>query len=199
MREPRWDRPRTKSRADQVGELGEAVVKHFSHDGAYEVKTDQWTSKSGQLFVEAESFMQRTGRYEPSGIQTSEAEYWAFVIGGQPDGTEPGDVILARPRDRIASLCRGRTLVDANTNGANPTRGYYLPLAEFLPFRIAVMPPRGAFVRLGSVDLPVVKGDQLRTGWQLRDMDGTPVGVGLFVSPRFALDWARSRGWEVLE
>lgn len=199
MREPRWDQKPRKSRADLVGEQGEAYVKRFCRDGAYEVKTDQWTSKSGQLFIEAESFMQTTGRYEPSGIQTSEADYWAFVIGGQPGESRPGDVILVRPRSKIERLCTGRTLVEANVGGLNPTRGYFLPLSEFLPFRIAIMPPRGSLVRLGTIDLPKLKGDQLRTGWQLRDMDGTPVGVGLFVGPTYATEWAKSRGWEVLE
>jgi hypothetical protein len=97
--------------------------------GTVEVKHDARASNTGNLYVE---YMQGgTGRWRPSGIATSEAEAWAFVL--------PPGVVLLTDAGRVKQLAReaianGRT---ANTNhpGDMPTRGALIRIEELLPKR----------------------------------------------------------------
>lgn len=125
-RERRWDE------AANLGGLGEALVKRI-RSASVEVKVDQWAASSGWLFVECESWSRTAQRYEPSGIATSQAEFWAFVIGGEPRDDTPGDIVIVRPRHRLIRLCHGCEVIDANKGGENPTRGYRIPLESVLP------------------------------------------------------------------
>ena len=58
----------------EVGQVGEKALGNILENSKIEVKTDFGTQSTGNVFVEYES------RGRPSGIATSEADYWAFII-----------------------------------------------------------------------------------------------------------------------
>lgn len=66
----------------EVGHQGEMfvvdIISALQH-GSCEVKTDERASLTGNLYVEYEC-KTRTG-WQPSGIATTSAEVWAFVVG----------------------------------------------------------------------------------------------------------------------
>ena len=71
------------------GKLAQLLVAGLDSPASLEVKSDQGAWKTGNVFVEYEY------RGQPSGISTSEADYWAFEC----DGT-----YFIVPRARLQSL-----------------------------------------------------------------------------------------------
>lgn len=60
----------------KVGQEGERLVDSIFKDKRIEVKRDSWICKSGNIAIEYES------RGKPSGISTTEAEYWIIIFSG---------------------------------------------------------------------------------------------------------------------
>ena len=58
----------------EVGQVEEERLAHLLSGGKIEVKRDFIAHKTGNVFVEYES------RGAPSGISTTQADYWAFVL-----------------------------------------------------------------------------------------------------------------------
>lgn len=58
----------------EVGKVGEHTLGWLLSESKLEVKTDFGTEKTGNVFVEYHS------RGKPSGISTTQADNWAFVI-----------------------------------------------------------------------------------------------------------------------
>jgi hypothetical protein len=61
----------------KVGQVGEQLVADIFLNKKIEVKRDSWISKSGNIAIEFES------RNKPSGIATSKADYWCFIVSGE--------------------------------------------------------------------------------------------------------------------
>lgn len=62
----------------KLGQRGEDYVNDIlqNDDVKVEVKTDDWATRSGNIGIEFES------RGEPSGILSTEADFWCHIIGG---------------------------------------------------------------------------------------------------------------------
>ena len=60
----------------EVGKEGERIVDSLFKDKLLEVKRDSWVAKSGNIAIEYES------RGKPSGIATTEADYWVIIFSG---------------------------------------------------------------------------------------------------------------------
>jgi hypothetical protein len=60
----------------EIGKEGERIVDSLFKDKLVEVKRDSWVSKSGNIAIEYES------RGKPSGIATTEADYWIIIFSG---------------------------------------------------------------------------------------------------------------------
>lgn len=58
----------------EFGKKGERLVHKILHDKKIEVKTDREALKTGNVFIEYALY----GR--PSGLSSSEADYWCFVL-----------------------------------------------------------------------------------------------------------------------
>lgn len=102
----------------EVGQVEEIWLAHLLSGAKIEVKRDFIAHKTGNVFVEYES------RGAPSGISTSEADYWAFVL-------EYKTVVII-PKDRLKEKCRtafseGRT---ASGGDSNTSKGLLLPVSE---------------------------------------------------------------------
>jgi len=59
------------------GKIGEEHLAKILEDKTLEVKTDSWIARTQNIAVEYES------RGKPSGIATTEADYWVFVFDGR--------------------------------------------------------------------------------------------------------------------
>jgi len=75
--EPRFD---IDLRRGKVGEKYVARILNSLQKGTIEVKTDYGSNKTGNLYVEFEQKGRFDEDWKPSGISTSEAEFWAFAF-----------------------------------------------------------------------------------------------------------------------
>ena len=85
-----------------------------------EVKRDFKCLKSGNIFVEYES------RNKPSGIATSEADYYCYWLSEKH--------FVTVEKDELKKLCRKylKTTRDVLGGDANTSKGILLPLKDFL-------------------------------------------------------------------
>ena len=61
----------------EVGKEGERIVADLFKNTNIEVKRDFWVGRTGNIAVEFQS------RKKPSGILTTEADYWVFVFSAE--------------------------------------------------------------------------------------------------------------------
>lgn len=110
------------------GKVGEDRVLHILDaltESRVEVKTDYGVWKTGNFFVEFEK-QNRSGDWVPSGIETTEADYWAFAFRDGALVVETGrlrDIVNAYREDPSAIGFR-----PGNSRSAG-ARGVKLPLA----------------------------------------------------------------------
>lgn len=117
------------ARVGRQGELFCLDVANGIRDGSIEVKTDERAADTGRVYVEYECF--RRGRWEPSGIKTTQAEFWAFAIR---------DVLVAAPVPNIRFAARRafrQGFVAECKRGSHPTKGVCVPLTELLIWALA--------------------------------------------------------------
>ncbi|MDB4448207.1 hypothetical protein N9119_03130 [Roseivirga sp.] len=74
-----------------VGQVAEQFLGDLLQNKKIEVKHDKIAHRSGRVFIEYEC------RNKPSGITTTNADFWAFVFTTGP--------ILIVSKDRLTSLC----------------------------------------------------------------------------------------------
>ena len=113
MSGPDWDIDRG------WGEEGQDVVKALSR---YNIEVKRKRRLDDKIYVELEQDPGATGtRWKPSGLRTTQAEYWAFVVG------ETG-VVMFFPAGllRWAIYERQGGVDIAEIDGDNPTRGRLL-------------------------------------------------------------------------
>ena len=102
----------------QQGELFVADIRDGLRDGTVEVKRDAQFSRTGNLYVEYECL--RQGRYQPSGLTTTEAKVWVFVLGDTP-----ACICLATDLLRQWTAQDGFPVAECRV-GSHPTRGWLL-------------------------------------------------------------------------
>jgi hypothetical protein len=110
----------------EIGKEGETLVHKILSEKKLEVKRDSWTGRTGNLAIEYES------RGNPSGIATTEADYWVFVLSREYEDK----VIIIIETDRLKDVARkyymnGKTqkMGDSNTSMA-----VLIPLVEISNF-----------------------------------------------------------------
>lgn len=132
--EPRFD---YDVRRGKVGEEYVGTILEAIQNGSVEVKTDYGSNKTGNVFVEFEQKPEK-GEWRPSGIATSEAEFWAYAF-------RDGAIFIRK--DALQNLCDtvleesptirkdGEEFPErvghrAGTSKSNATRGVKLPVAR---------------------------------------------------------------------
>lgn len=134
--EPRFDLDYERGRQ---GELFVDDIIAALRTESVEVKTDDQAQRTGNVYVEYECL--RHGEYVPSGLATTDAEMWAFVI-------EDGQMMVALPTEKLKEIARsairaGRTA--ECKRGSHPTRGVTVPLTDLV--RWGTKAGRGSVVR----------------------------------------------------
>lgn len=101
------------------GKEGEEIVAKIfkSSPDKFEIKRDSLSCKTGNLFVEFES------RGKPSGIKTSQADYWVFIIEGT-------DVIIFIGKENLLKLCKKFKSNSVKGGDNNTSRGILIPIKE---------------------------------------------------------------------
>ena len=103
----------------KVGKVKESELGDAFTGKTIEVKRDLKAGATGNVFVEYES------RGKPSGISTSEADYWCFALRF---------VFLLIPTQRLKALCRPYLGGSRDKQGgdSNTSKGILLPVKELL-------------------------------------------------------------------
>lgn len=102
-----------------VGQMSEKALGDIFQNRKVEVKADLKAKKTGNLFIEYES------RGEPSGIATSQADYWCFDIG---------HLFIIIETETLKSIVRPLLGTNADKRGGdnNTSKGVLLPLTELI-------------------------------------------------------------------
>lgn len=103
----------------EVGQLAEQELSKILHHKKIEVKKDMKATQTGNVFIEYES------RNKPSGIATSEAEYYAIIIEGS---------IILKESSKLKALARQYigTKRDVLGGDNNTSKGILLPIQDLL-------------------------------------------------------------------
>lgn len=113
----------------EFGHQGEMFVQDLIRSittGQIEVKRDARWKDTGNIYVEFEC--RRRDGWNPSGIVTTTAESWAFVIG------DP-EVVLFVPTSTLRDVFeveRAAGRVAQETDGSHPTKGVLVPTQRLL-------------------------------------------------------------------
>jgi len=105
----------------KVGQVGEKNLADILENKKIEVKTDLQAHRTGNVFVEYES------RGKLSGISTSEAEYYCFII-------KKGTMIIIDIQELKNKCARYYFNPKRNTVGgdSDTSRGILLPIEELI-------------------------------------------------------------------
>ena len=100
------------------GQIGEQYLAEILENAKIEVKTDFQAHETGNVFVEYES------RGKPSGLATTQADWWAFVIA-------TSRIKMIRT-DELRALCRNYLKSNRDTVGGdnNTSKGILLPITQ---------------------------------------------------------------------
>ena len=104
----------------EVGQLSEKFLADLLENRTIEVKRDFLASKTGNVFVEYES------RGKPSGIATSTADYWAFVLDDERIIVIPRGLLKVMARESFEA---GRL---ATGGDSNTSRGVLVKVRELV-------------------------------------------------------------------
>jgi|TARA_R110002126_G_scaffold116050_3_gene255097 hypothetical protein len=112
----------------EVGQEGERLVDSLFKSKRIEVKRDSWVGRTGNIAIEYES------RGNPSGIATTEAEYWIIIFSKEYEDK----VMLVLETTRLKEVARKyflegkiKKMGDSNTSIA-----VLIPLSEISNFTV---------------------------------------------------------------
>ena len=102
----------------KLGQVGEKYLSKILTDKKIEVKTDFKASKTGNIFIEYRS------RGKPSGISTSESDFYAFILSNE--------LIILIEKDELKKRCRIylNTNRDVKGGDSNTSKEILLPVKE---------------------------------------------------------------------
>jgi len=103
-----------------VGQVAEQFLGDLLQNKKIEVKNDKIAHKSGRVFVEFEC------RGQPSGITTTQSDFWAFVL--------TTGVVIIVSKDRLTELCNNEYNNGNVIRGGdrNTSQGFLINLDDLL-------------------------------------------------------------------
>ena len=112
----------------RYGLEGENTVKALLSIETVEVKRDRRWKDTGNIYIETTCFSNTTSSMVRSGILTSKATHWAFVL---EDLT-----ILVTRADLVETIERHGSVIICNIE-PNPSTGYLITVAALLQYQVA--------------------------------------------------------------
>lgn len=107
----------------RAGEAGEQKIADLLSADTIEVKTDRRWWETGNLFIETECFYNSTQTWQQSGLLTSKATHWAFVLEGSVLITDLSTLKMAVQEYGRAIACN---------IPPNPSRGFLIKPEDIL-------------------------------------------------------------------
>lgn len=116
----------------RVGQAAERLVLDLITDDTIEVKHDRKALQTGQVYVELWQY--RQGAWHPSGLSTTRATVWFFVL------CDVRKLMVSIGTDHLRKLVRRfyRTRQLRERDGSHPTRGVGVPLTAITREPLAV-------------------------------------------------------------
>lgn len=115
----------------KIGQEGESIIARLLTDATVEVKTDWIAARTGNVFIEYES------RGKLSGLATTQAKFWAYIIlkEGTPRETFSVDDIqdiLFFKVEKIKDVCRNWLKTNPPKRGgdSNTSLGCLVPIKD---------------------------------------------------------------------
>lgn len=105
------------------GLVGESLTAEIIKTA--EVKTDYQWQKTGNFYIEYECWYNNDGKWKPSGIEVTEANYWSLVMPVR----DLKPVVLDVPTSLLKKLCKQSPKAEMN-DGANPSKGYLVKVSQ---------------------------------------------------------------------
>ena len=104
----------------ELGQKGENLLAKILllKGDKIEVKTDLQATKTGNVFIEYKS------RDRLSGLSTSKADYWAFLISNEQ--------IIIIETNKLKELCKTKGLRRVDGGDNNTSKGILLPLNKLI-------------------------------------------------------------------
>ena len=112
----------------EIGKEGERIVHEIFANKKLEVKRDSWVGRSGNIAIEFKS------RNKPSGIVTTEADYWVFVFSREYEDK----VILIVEIKRLKEVARKYAIKGSikEMGDDNTSMAILIPIKEISNFAI---------------------------------------------------------------
>lgn len=124
---PEFDIDIERGKQSELFVLG--ILEAIKEGGRYvEVKRDDRSQDTGNVYVEYECRSQVSGEYKPSGIATTQSHITAIVL-------EQGNLLVCISTERLKQLARAaikRGRVAEEKDGRNPTRGALVRITDLL-------------------------------------------------------------------
>lgn len=105
----------------KLGQLGEKGLGKIFSESTVEVKTDLKANKTGNVFVEYES------RNKPSGLVTTEADWWCFIVSNT-------QLVLIRT-DKLKEITRAHWGNRVLGGDSNTSKGVLIPVSVLSTFK----------------------------------------------------------------
>ena len=122
--EPRFD---IDAEYGRQGELFVSSIIDSLTKGSIEVKRDSRFAQTGNVYVEYEC--RKRGNWTKSGIATTEAELWAFVLG---DSNVVFVVPTSSLKELVLELWRNPKNRREETDGDCPSKGVIVPVNQLV-------------------------------------------------------------------
>lgn len=108
----------------KVGHKGERYLAAVLEGSTIEVKADSWIARTKNVAVEFES------RGKPSGIATTEADYWCFIF----DGDDAKKSFIMVDTEKLKAISRRYWEMGSvkEMGDNNTSRAVMIPLCEFI-------------------------------------------------------------------
>jgi hypothetical protein len=104
-------------RKGREGELYVEDVVNQIGTSTIEVKRDLKWLQTGNVYIETECFYQTSGRWEPSGLSVTKADFWAFVLER---------AVLVVPTNDLRRVVEAEGTPIETDIEPNPSRGYLI-------------------------------------------------------------------------
>lgn len=112
----------------EIGKEGEQIVHELFKNKKVEVKRDFWTGRTGNIAIEYSS------RNKPSGIATTQADYWIFILAKEYEDK----VMLVVETQRLKEVARRYAKAGSvkKMGDNNSSLAVLIPIKELSKFAI---------------------------------------------------------------
>ena len=108
------------------GKYGEHLVEGLLKDiltGTIEVKRDMKWVQTGNIYIETDCYYNTSGQWEKSGLSTTKASHWAFVLE---------NMIIIIPTEDLRIIVEAEGHPISTDIEPNPTKGFLIKVEHIV-------------------------------------------------------------------